>query len=757
MKRINNIVVSNTEPSVNSLWITNNTIKWFGKSGWEGLEFTDNTKLWNAINQEISDRQEEDDEIKRQALTDSFIEMGGTSRGNEYWITYRNTNRTISGGASHTDRTLTIKTASSTENGMMSFSDKAKLDSIDVTTLVNTVDGLIPAAYLPSYVDDVLEYSSVDTFPETGEAGKIYVDTTTNLTYRWTGTQYIEISKSLGLGETASAAYPGDKGKQNADNITTLQTQVGSNNFSSSNYLSKETNLTDAVLQLDGEIKATNDNLSLEHEYNSATYATKDEIKDTYLPLAGGTMTGNITFDTFESTPVGNVGDAVLYDKQADKLIIVPTTDDIGTKYPSDNYEPIGVVVIPASHDVYDTGECGVMSLKEMNYNSPDSGSTSYQNIYWGGHGDDISLPDLDQVPTGNTSNGIPTGQTSYAYLPSDKFSGTQCAHDTDSYYHSPSDTPIPSPYLTDGSRNPGYYQTSSPSSSSNALADFDGIGNSQVLWDSATSQSDWKTANSITNTYAPGYYPAACCCWRYHTEGTSQGDWYLPACGELGYIMPPFNKINDAIGKMRTAYGSSVGVELKTDINYYWSSTKYNSLYARRVGTHDGYVGHTNKNFYNFYNYVRAFLRVLPTSNSTGIIISGKSETDLLNAAGGTTSINSIIENLATKNEVDQAISEAEFNIGCNTITSLSDIPITKKLIIANIDSDQSFSIDPPSSGREINIIIHNTSSTDIIITIPTSNGYIAMTGEELSIAGNSYGEINIISDGTNRYIRAV
>lgn len=290
MKRINNIVVSNTEPSVNSLWITNNTIKWFGKSGWEGLDFTDNTKLWNAINQEISDRQEEDDYIKKNALKNSQIRMSGFSRDDEYWIRYTCTNKTISNHSFGLDQNLVINTASSTENGMMSFSDKVKLDSIDATTLVNTVDGLIPAAYLPSYVDDVLEYSSVDTFPETGEAGKIYVDTTTNLTYRWTGTQYIEISKSLGLGETASAAYPGDKGKQNADNIATLQTQVGSNNFSSSNYLSKETNVTDALLQLDEEIKATNDNLDLEHANAEATYAKKTDLSG-YLPLSGGTMT----------------------------------------------------------------------------------------------------------------------------------------------------------------------------------------------------------------------------------------------------------------------------------------------------------------------------------------------------------------------------------------------------------------------------------------------------------------------------------
>jgi hypothetical protein len=46
-----------------------------------------------------------------------------------------------------------------------------------------------------------------------GEAGKIYVSMDTNLTYRWSGSAYVEISQSLALGETASTAYRGDRGK----------------------------------------------------------------------------------------------------------------------------------------------------------------------------------------------------------------------------------------------------------------------------------------------------------------------------------------------------------------------------------------------------------------------------------------------------------------------------------------------------------------------------------------------------------------
>ena len=74
-------------------------------------------------------------------------------------------------------------------------------------------NGLVPASQLPSYVDDVLEYASTTVFPSTGVSGKIYVALDTNLTYRWSGTTYVEISPSLALGETSSTAYRGDRGK----------------------------------------------------------------------------------------------------------------------------------------------------------------------------------------------------------------------------------------------------------------------------------------------------------------------------------------------------------------------------------------------------------------------------------------------------------------------------------------------------------------------------------------------------------------
>lgn len=73
--------------------------------------------------------------------------------------------------------------------------------------------GHVLSSQLPAYVDDVVEYANMAALPGTGESGKIYVTLDNNLTFRWSGSAYVEISASLALGETSSTAYRGDRGK----------------------------------------------------------------------------------------------------------------------------------------------------------------------------------------------------------------------------------------------------------------------------------------------------------------------------------------------------------------------------------------------------------------------------------------------------------------------------------------------------------------------------------------------------------------
>lgn len=125
--------------------------------------------------------------------------------------------------------------------------------------------GIIPSAQLPSYVDDVIEVDTFSNLPGTGESGKIYIVQDTNLTYRWSGTDYVEISKSLALGETSSTAYPGDKGKATTDklNKTSDKVVVGPTTVNPS---------TDKiVLKYQTHFTSTNSDSEDSHTINAAT------------------------------------------------------------------------------------------------------------------------------------------------------------------------------------------------------------------------------------------------------------------------------------------------------------------------------------------------------------------------------------------------------------------------------------------------------------------------------------------------------
>lgn len=107
--------------------------------------------------------------------------------------------------------------------------------------------GRIPASQIPGGFDNIEEYDNLAAFPTTGEDGKIYVAKDTNLTYRWTGSQYVEISPSLALGETATTAYRGDRGKVAYDH-----SQVSGNSTIHHTHANKE--LLDTYKQTEADL-----------------------------------------------------------------------------------------------------------------------------------------------------------------------------------------------------------------------------------------------------------------------------------------------------------------------------------------------------------------------------------------------------------------------------------------------------------------------------------------------------------------------
>lgn len=128
---------------------------------------------------------------------------------------------------------------------LLQTSIDTKADATAVSQALGTkadlIGGIIPANQLPSFVDDVLEYNSLASFPLVGEASKIYIAIDTNKIYRWSSTQYVEISEGgVALGETAATAYRGDRGKiaydhslsqGNPHNTTTSEIVEGVNKY----------------------------------------------------------------------------------------------------------------------------------------------------------------------------------------------------------------------------------------------------------------------------------------------------------------------------------------------------------------------------------------------------------------------------------------------------------------------------------------------------------------------------------------------
>jgi hypothetical protein len=133
----------------------------------------------------------------------------------------------------------------------------------------------------------------------------------------------------------------------------------------------------------------------------------------------------------------------------------------------------------------------------------------------------------------------------------------------------------IPSPYLGEAP-NPEY--SKEISGYNNALSDFNGLSNTQTLVGLGAG------------------YVAANAAYKYN-DGASNLQWYLPSMGELGYLMPRFNEINNVI--------KALGGVAVNGSNYFWSSSEYSNNVAYNLSANSGFVSYYDK-VYDY--YVRPF-----------------------------------------------------------------------------------------------------------------------------------------------------
>ena len=207
------------------------------------------------------------------------------------------------------------------------------------------------------------------------------------------------------------------------------------------------------------------------------------------------------------------------------------------------------------------------MSLKYMNYDTPEIGSLNSQAIYQGTLNNDTTNPNIKKLY--NTTEG-------YGYLTADWITGTY--------------NKIPSLYDIDNNWNLTQLGTINES----IVTDINGKTNTRNILLLATGQANWQTDTSITNMCDNNYAPAACCCARYHTLGTQAGDWYLGGGAEMSLIIVNKNNINNKLLQLSQLYNDECISSIENDA--YWTSAEYSNIRTWFINANGGMVNNDSK-----------------------------------------------------------------------------------------------------------------------------------------------------------------
>ena len=232
---------------------------------------------------------------------------------------------------------------------------------------------------------------------------------------------------------------------------------------------------------------------------------------------------------------------------------------------------PVGVVVVPTGFAP--DGKARIIGLKPANKNGNQTNSAELMK--WSSINTDASLTNYTKVPlTDNTSSASTGSSNGYAYLPSDAIptsinSIASFIDPNTNYSIIAENNSIPSPYIFD-KPNPEYYKELD---GNNALSDFNGLSNTQTLVGLGTG------------------YTAANAAWKYK-DGASNLQWYLPGIGELGFLAPRFNVINNTLLTL-----NEIDIfDVYSTIYNIKSSTEYSSKHVFDFSFHDFVISYRNK-----------------------------------------------------------------------------------------------------------------------------------------------------------------
>ena len=246
-----------------------------------------------------------------------------------------------------------------------------------------------------------------------------------------------------------------------------------------------------------------------------------------------------VQFDKFDDVPVIDI----LYadangNKKVDQTILDPSL----------GYVPIGLCIAKAGF-FGENEPARWMSLKYMNYTTPETGSFEFQNMNIG----QLDKQITQEYLTKTYKNGNMWGNFKVDW-----------AWDNRNII----------PFFDE---NFNWNLTELGEVNKYMGTDIDGKNKTQLWLNAATAQSTWQTDESIINESGIGYSPAACCCARYHTLGTQPGDWYLGACAEICMICIYIDYINIRLAELSKIYKNyCITPLIKADGSSMWSSTEY-------------------------------------------------------------------------------------------------------------------------------------------------------------------------------------
>ena len=292
----------------------------------------------------------------------------------------------------------------------------------------------------------------------------------------------------------------------------------------------------------------------------STQYESYKSSSDFVLPnVSLVTELGLVSYAPYVETLKANLCDIAYWDGSKVKTVSRYEWDSsLGT--------PVGVVVIPSG--MLPDGKARIISLKYAT--SDGTYSDSSVKLNWGKSNFNTALTNYEKVPITDNAGSTSASSNATGFLPSNVFTGSTSFVDSKAKYNASSNL-IPSPYLGDDSTlNPEYCKEILLGETNvNALSDFDGLSNTEHLV-------------SLGSSYA-----AANAAYNYDGGVSGTGiKWYLPAAGELGFLMPRSRTINGVINDVGGVIPSG----------NLWSSSENSSISAYYLYTTTANMSHINK-----------------------------------------------------------------------------------------------------------------------------------------------------------------